>query len=237
MLRIILMTLVIAVAVPLYAVEEPLVGRNLLKNESFENRPGFKDSVPVDWGSYNSDYNGISTTVRRRGQQSVYMKCPKQNDATSIFYTYKKVKPGNRYNFSAYALNYASDPVSGNAFGQLHIEWRKTTKDKDNKETVSDISRDFGPTFGPGMSAMRWTFVTMSAIAPVDADNCNFVVEFINKENGSGGFYVDDVSAEEINRSPGVKGYVLAETRPSGRTAALTEKPVPEKSETEKTEE
>lgn len=224
MLRIFLAALIIAVTVPLYATETPLVGRNLLKNESFENRPGFKDETPSDWGSWNNDYNGISTTESRRGQQSVYMNCPKQGEETGIFCTYKKVKPGDRYNFTVYILNLASDPVKGNAFGELHIEWRKTTKDKDNKDTAVEISRDYGPTFGPGMSSMKWTPVTMSAIAPTDTDNCNFVVGFLNKENGSGRFYVDDVSAEETSKSMGVKSYVLSRTRPGTNTAALVEK-------------
>ena len=226
MLRILLIVLVIAVAAPLYANEAPLVGRNLLKNESFENRPGFKDSTPINWGGFNSSYNGISTTVRRRGQQSVHMNCPKQGESTGIFYTYKNVKPGYRYNFSAYFLNYGSDPISGNAFGQLHIEWRKMTNDnKDAKE----LSRDYGPTFGPGTSTMKWTFITMSVIAPMDADNCNFVIEFANKEKGAGRLYTDDAAAEEIKTKEGIKGYMLADTRPGLKNVTLVEKAEAEK--------
>ncbi|MFA5338650.1 MAG: carbohydrate binding domain-containing protein [Candidatus Omnitrophota bacterium] len=233
MLRIFLVALIIAITVPLYAAETPLVGRNLLRNESFENRPGFKDETPLDWGSWNSDYNGISTTESRRGQQSVYINCPKQNDSTGIFFTNKKVKPGNRYKFTAHFLNYAPDPVSGNAFGQLHIEWRKTTKDKDNKDVVTELGRDYGPMFESGTPTMKWTAITMSAIAPVDADNCNFVVEFLNKENGSGRFYVDDVSAEEISKGMGVKRYILSESRPGAKAARPAERGGTEKTRTE----
>ena len=104
------------------------------------------------------------------------------------------------------------------------MEWRKTTKDKDNKDVETEISRDYGPTFGPGISSMRWSFVSMSAVAPADTDNCNFAVEFLNKENGSGRFYVDDVAAEEISKNIGVKSYVLSQSRPGTKTVTLAEK-------------
>lgn len=210
--------LAIFVSLPLYA-DTPMVGKNLLPNESFENRPGFKDEDPRGWGSWNSDHNGLSTTVHRKGQQSVYFACPKQNDSMGIFYTYKNVKPGDKYIFSVHVLNCAEDPISGNAFGQLSIEWRKTT---DNGR--EEISRDYGSKLGPELSSMKWTSVTMSAVAPADADNCNFVIQFFNKENGGGKFFADDASAGEISKSIGVKGYLLRKSRPDTKTSPPLEK-------------
>lgn len=186
-----------------------MVGKNLLPNESFENRPGFKDENPREWGSWNSDYNGLALTVKRRGQQSVYITCPKQGEATGVFYTYKEVKPGDRYTFSCYALNSFEDPIKGDAYGQISIEWRKKTLGADYRDTIVEISRDYGPKFGPELSTMKWTLFTMSAVAPYDADNCNFVIQFFNKGGGSGKFFADDVSAEKADKDIALKDYVL----------------------------
>lgn len=194
--------------------EAVMAGRNLLPNESFENRPGFKDENPRDWGSWNSDYNGLALTVKRKGQQSVYISCPKQDDATGIFYTYQKVKPGDRYTFRCYALNSFENPIKGDAYGQISIEWRKKTLSPDYKDSMAEISRDYGPKFGPELSTMKWTLFTMSAVAPYDADNCNFVVQFFNKGNGTGKFFVDDVSAEKADKEIALKDYILRKSPP-----------------------
>ena len=214
MLRVFVLVVVISVSIPLYA-DTPMVGKNLLPNESFENRPGFKDETPREWGSWGSDSNGLSTTIHRKGQQSVYFVCPKQNASMGIFYTYRNVKPGNTYTFSGYILNCAEDPIRGNAFGQLSIEWRKIM---DNGR--EEIGRDYGPKFGSELSPMKWTFVTMSAVAPVDTDDCNFVIQFFNKGDGGGKFFADDVSAKGINEGTAVKGFLLLKSRPDTKTGA-----------------
>lgn len=198
-----------------------MVGKNLLANSSFENRPGFKDQDPRDWGSWNNAFNGLSTTERRRGQQSVYFLCPKQGESTGVFYTYRKVKPGNKYIFQCYVMNSREEPISGQAFGQLSIEWRKTTKDKDNKDVQVEISRDFGQKFGQNLPCLRWTLASISAIAPQDADNCNFVIQFFNDTNGSGKFFADDVSAEEIDKNIALKDYSLGKTGPKNTPSAF----------------
>ncbi|MFA5334320.1 MAG: carbohydrate binding domain-containing protein [Candidatus Omnitrophota bacterium] len=199
-----------------------MIGRNLLVNESFENRPGFKDQDPRDWGTWNNSFNGLSTTERRKGQQSVYFLCPKQGDSTGVFYTYKKAKPGNKYIFRCYVMNSREDPVKGDAFGQLSIEWRKTTKDKDNKDVQVEISRDFGQKFGPGLPRLKWTLVTVSGIAPQDTDNCNFVIQFFNNASGGGKFFADDVSAEEIDKDTALKDYALGKTGPKNTPSAAS---------------
>jgi len=206
--------LIVAMSYPAGCAHAVMVGKNLLANNSFENRPGFKDQDPRDWGSWNNAFNGLSTTERRRGQQSVYFLCPKQGESTGVFYTYKKVKPGNKYIFHCYVMNSREEPMSGQAFGQLSIEWRKTTKDKDNKDVQVEISRDFGQKFGQNLPCLKWTLMSISAIAPQDADNCNFVIQFYNDTNGAGKFFADDVAAEEIDKSIALKDYSLGKTGP-----------------------
>lgn len=177
-----------------------LVGKNLISNESFENPPGFYGDNPRDWWSWNSVFNGITNEAHRMGSQSAFFSCPHQGEAEGMVFTYKAVKPGKEYVFSCYALNSARDPVKGNAFGQISIEWRKKKmgKDKDGKdiEVYEEISRSWGPTFGPELHALKWTFFSMTATAPAEADDCNFVIQFFNN-GGSGKFFVDDVAAEE----------------------------------------
>jgi hypothetical protein len=122
-------------------------------------------------------------------------------------------------------MNSREDPVKGDAFGQLSIEWRKTTKDKDNKDVQVEISRDFGQKFGPGLPRLKWTLMTVSGIAPQDTDNCNFVIQFFNNASGGGKFFADDVSAEEIDKDTALKDYALGKTGPKNTpsaTAAVT---------------
>lgn len=156
-----------------------LVGKNLISNESFENPPGFYGDNPRDWWSWNSVFNGITNEAHRMGSQSAFFSCPHQGEAEGMVFTYKAVKPGKEYVFSCYVLNSAKDPVKGNAFGQISIEWRK--KDV-------EISRSWGPTFGSELSALKWTLFSMTATAPSEVESCNFVIQFFNN-GGSGKFF------------------------------------------------
>lgn len=177
-----------------------LPGRNLITNASFENPPGYDDDDPRGWWSWNSDFNGLTHEKYRKGGQSVYLSCPCEGEVQGVVFTYREVEPGKKYTFSCYAINSARDPIKGNVFGQISIEWRKRGigKDEDGNDIEVDveISRDWGPKFKPGLNAIKWTFFTMTATAPPEADNCNFVIQFFNN-GGSGKFFVDDVSAEK----------------------------------------
>lgn len=177
-----------------------LVGKDLISNSSFENRPGGKDEDPRGWGTWNSDYNGLATDQFRSGSQSAYFICPKTGDSEGTFFTYAKVKPGKEYTFSAYAKNSSKEPMKGEVFGQISIEWFKKGKDKDGKDILIELKRDWGPEFGPELPIIKWAPFTMTATAPVDSDTCRFVIQFFNKGGGSGKFFVDDVSAEELEQ-------------------------------------
>jgi len=181
-----------------------LVGKNILPNSSFENRPGGGNEDPRNWGSWNSDCNGIATNESRSGSQSVYLRCPKTNDVQGVFYVYKKIKPGKEYTFSCYAKNSLSNPVKGNAFGQISIEWQKKVRDD-----IVEISRSWGPTFGPELPLIKWTPFTMTATAPADTDQCSFVIQFFNRGDGSGEFFVDDAEAEELESGKKVKNFLF----------------------------
>ncbi len=177
-----------------------LVGKNIIENGGFENRPGGKDENPRKWGSWNSEDNGLSTTTSRSGSQAAYLACPKTGDSNGIFFTYTKVEPEKEYTFSCYVKNSSKKPLKGDVFGQLSIEWFKKGKDKDGKDTLVEINRAWGPKFGPKLPVIKWVPVTMTATAPADADICHFTIQFFNNGNGSGTFFVDEASAEEVDQ-------------------------------------
>jgi len=139
--RLIILTIIVSFLVPVSA-NAVLVGRNIISNSGFENRPGGKDEDPRGWGSWNSDLNGIATNEFRSGSQAGYLICPKTGDLEGIFFTYTKVRPGKEYTFSAYFKNSSEEPMKGEISGQISIEWFKKGKDKDGKDILIEINRD-----------------------------------------------------------------------------------------------
>lgn len=189
MKRYLIILIVILIGAPSFS----YAAKNLLDNASFEEPKDAIGANPTGWWSWNSDYNGITKDTARTGRQSVYFSKPRGTEQhNGIVYTYKKVKPDAEYVFSCYAKNSDRFPLRGGAFGQITIEWKKWNR---------EIFRSWGPTFGAGLSPNDWTFVTMSGIAPEDADSCNFVINYFNKDGG-GTFYVDDATVEEEDRGP-----------------------------------
>lgn len=184
---IILIATFLVVSIFCYAAE------NLISNSSFEEPKDAEGDNPIGWWSWNSDYNGIAKKIARTGRQAVYFSKPRGfEEHHGMVYTYKKVKPGAEYIFSCYVRNSERFPLRGGSFGQVSIEWKKMNK---------EIDRTWGATFGPSLLPSNWTFVTMSGIAPQGADNCNFVIQYFDKDGG-GTFYVDDAVAEERVEEP-----------------------------------
>ncbi len=162
--------------------------QNLVPNSGFEEPKGVGGDNPAEWWSWNSDYNGITVEKAKTGDQSVYLSSSTEPESHSgVLYYYKGVKPGKTYAFSCYVMNSAKDPITNGAYGQLSIEWRKGEE---------EIIRTWGQAFGQELLTSKWTFESMTAEAPADADGCNFVIQFFNKD-GKGVFFADDVTAEE----------------------------------------
>lgn len=161
---------------------------NVVPNASFEELKGFDGENPAGWWSWNSEHNGLTTAASRTGEQAVLISAEANNETHSgVLYRYRNVVPGKIYDFSCYVKNSTTDPITGGAYGQLSIEWLKNEK---------ETERTWGATWGPDVSDTEWKKVEMTAIAPADADACNFVIQFFRKD-GSGGFYADDVMVEE----------------------------------------
>lgn len=198
-MRPIILAIMVSFVIPVSA-DAVLVGRNIISNSSFENRPGGEGEDPRGWGSWNSDLNGIVTNESRSGSQAGYLVCPKTGDSEGMFFTYTKVKPGKEYAFSVYVKNFSKEPIEGEVFGQISIEWFKKGKDKDGKDLLIEMKREWGPKFGPELPIIKWIPCSKTATAPADSDICRFVIQFLNEGGGSGKFFVDDVSAEEVDQ-------------------------------------
>jgi len=162
--------------------------QNLVPNASFEEPKGMEGDNPVDWWSWNPEYNGITIENAKTGSQAVYLTCPPEAEShAGVLYYYRGVKPGKTYAFSCHVINSAKDAITKGAYGQLSIEWKKGDQ---------EIARAWSPAFGYALSASEWTLESMTAEAPAGADSCNFVVQFFNKD-GKGTFLMDDVTVEE----------------------------------------
>jgi hypothetical protein len=161
---------------------------NIVPNSGFEELKGFNGENPAGWWSWNSEYNGLTSETGRTGDQSVYISsAPSRGSHSGILYRYRNVVPGKTYVFSCYVLNSSKDPISGDAYGQLSIEWLKNER---------ETERTWGIIWGPETSKTDWTRQEMTATAPVDADACNFVIQFFRRD-GSGAYYADDAMVEE----------------------------------------
>lgn len=198
-MRPIILTIMASFLFPVSADAIP-IGRNIISNGGFENQAGGKDETPRDWSFWNSDLNGITIDEFRSGSQAAYFICPDAGDVEGAFFTYTKVRPGKEYTFSAYVRNSSKEPINGNVYGQLSIEWFKKGRDKAGKTIFIEINRNWGSAFGPELSVVKWVPVTVTATAPAYSDTCRFVIQFFNKGGGSGKFFVDDVSAEEVDQ-------------------------------------
>lgn len=161
-----------------------------LPNAGFEEPKSAAGEDPAGWWSWNGDYNGATTDAAKTGAQSIYVSSEgKPECASGILYNYKPVTPGKTYSFSCYVRNSSKDPISGGAYGQVSLEWRKGDKEIDN-------SRAWGETWGAGLSASEWKQVNVTGVAPEGADGCNLVIQFFNKD-GKGAFFADDAAIAE----------------------------------------
>ncbi|MDD5270628.1 MAG: carbohydrate binding domain-containing protein [Candidatus Omnitrophica bacterium] len=179
-----LIAISMGIAAPAIAAESPI------PNASFEEPSGAAGGEPAGWWSWNGDYNGVTSDAAKTGAQSIYVSSEaKPECASGILYNFKPVTAGKTYSFSCYVRNSSKDPISGGAYGQVSLEWRKGDKEIDG-------TRTWGETWGPELSDSDWKLVNVSGAAPDGADSCNLVIQFFNKD-GKGTFYADDAVISE----------------------------------------
>jgi hypothetical protein len=173
-----------------------------LQNPGFEYpSEGGESNAPETWISFSSKPGarvGISQSVRKSGLQALALKtAPQNNEFAGIAQSFPAVA-GYHYSFGIHVTGDESDRLAGDARGQVHIEWR----DAQGKE----ISRTWGPVWGPDLSSKRWERFFVEGDAPIGAASGVAVITF-NARNGGGRgtFYVDDcdfVGGPRVSSSP-----------------------------------
>ncbi len=168
-----------------------------LENPGFENPTVTADSpgtLPEKWFYFSSTTNstaGLTTRKKRSGTQSMFFKSQSVTDAYHGIAQKFPVTPGIRYEFTVYACNDATDPITGDAYGQVSIEWQDSAG--------TELSRTHGPTWNFELSPLRWQSFMVGDTAPEGAAVGVAVVTFFSRNsNGAGRFYIDDLKISAI---------------------------------------
>lgn len=145
-------------------------------------------TVPDKWFPFSStgeNKSGITDERKRSGLQSFFFKCQKKADAYSGIAQKFMAVPGRRFEFSVFAISDPSDPLVGQAFGQLSLEWRD--------EAGVEITRNYGPAWNFDLSPIRWEKFMVGAAAPEGAVVGQAVLTFYSRDGeGFGKCYIDD---------------------------------------------
>lgn len=129
---------------------------------------------------------GVSDARKKTGSQSLMFKAQTEPNAYQGMAQKFTAKSGAHYTFVIYAMGEANDPITGNAYGQIHFEFQ----DAAGKE----IGRIHGPTWDFQLPSTRWEKFYVDADAPEGAASGSAVVTFFSQDcAGVGTFYVDDV--------------------------------------------
>jgi hypothetical protein len=171
--------------------QESLLTPPALQNPGFEapSTPADADTgAPESWMSFSSKPGagiGVTPAVKRSGEQSLTLKAPDlDNGFSGVAQPFASV-PGYHYVFAANVIGDATNRLAGEAYGQIHFEWR----DAQGKE----ISRTWGPQWKADLATRRWERFCVEADAPKDAASGIAVITFYSKNaGGRGSFYVDD---------------------------------------------
>ena len=143
---------------------------------------------PENWFFFCSDKSrnvGITDARKRSGMQSLLFKAQTPTEAYEGFAQKFAVVPDDHYTFSAWVLNDPQDPLTGEAYGQVSIEW------KDAKGV--EISRTYSPAWSRDQSPTGWQKFSVDDYAPANAAVGIAVITFFCRDSsGVGGFFVDE---------------------------------------------
>jgi len=162
-----------------------------LQNPSFETPASLEDTnaaPPEIWHYFSSKPGarvGVTASAKRSGGQSLTLKAPpRDNEFVGVAQSFP-VSPGYHYVFAAHVIGDAPDRLVGEAFGQMHFEWR----DAQGKE----ITRTWGPTWNAQLPTRRWERFMVEGDAP-DGAVSGIVVMTLHSKNsgGRGTVYIDD---------------------------------------------
>jgi hypothetical protein len=161
-----------------------------LANTSFEMPSAAAgDVAPADWflfASTNAPHISVTVSNPKHGLQCCKFQAQTETDAyQGIAQRFSPVQ-GKSFTFTAYVRADTVSPITGDAFGQISLEWQDANS--------VEISRVYGPTWGKDLSATQWNKFTVEAVAPENAYFGVAVITFFSKNSaGTGVFYVDEV--------------------------------------------
>lgn len=173
------------------------IGARAQTRASLEN-PGFEapsiaagaseGDAPDQWFYFSSiaeDKDGITDRKKHDGMQSLIFESKEKFDAYAGFAQKFTAKAGHRYEFSVYAINDSSDPLTGESYGQVSIEWLG--------EDGQEIGRTYGPAWNFDLSPIRWEKFLVGDVAPEGAAQAQAVITFFSRDSeGFGTCYIDD---------------------------------------------
>jgi len=165
-------------------------------NPGFESPKVVGESLgtePEGWFYFTSGGQtkvGLTTTKKRSGSQAVVFAALDAPDSYQGLAQKFPAEPGRRYEFSLYVINDAMEPIVGDSYAQVSIEWQDSTG--------SEITRNWGPTWNFKLSPLKWERVVVGAEAPEGTAVGVAVVTFFTKDAaGQGKFYLDDAAVKD----------------------------------------
>jgi hypothetical protein len=143
---------------------------------------------PETWFHFSSATEqkiGITDAKKKAGSQSAFFKCQTAADVFEGLAQKISVEPGRHYIFTVYILNNPEDPLTGDAFGQISLEWQNGSG--------KEVNRTHGPVWNFESSSSRWEKYLVEYDAPADATTASLVITIFSKNSaGAGSFYADD---------------------------------------------
>jgi hypothetical protein len=163
-----------------------------LQNKSFEHpslADGSQAAEPDNWfyfSSVDTPQPNLSSTKKKLGSQSLCLKAPGATNAYRGFAQRFIAQPGKKYLFSVHVMNDSVDPIVGNSYGQISLEFKNAAG--------TELQRYHGPVWSASLPSDKWEEFTVEGISPDQAAMGIAVITFYSIDsNGFGTFFVDDV--------------------------------------------
>jgi hypothetical protein len=153
--------------------------QNLLTNPGFESG---NTGWTVWWPS-----PGASAITAHSGVNSLQTYGPwNGNWDASGAYQGVSITSGAEYDFSGYLMNLSTDPLTGNSFGLLQLQFRDS-----GGNTILTVD---GPHMTAATPTDAWQFMDFTAVAPANAVTAWAYAMHVNSAYESGSAFFDDLS-------------------------------------------
>ncbi len=188
---------------------------NWIVNADFESPVRSNSTTPpATWWTWGSSY--LSSQYAYTGSQSLVV-----TGANSGVTEQFAATPGNSYTASVYAMTPATDPLTGNAAGYLHLQFFDSSDNlissynAPNSITILTASSATGGPLAGSVGNQGWNHFHTTAVAPSGAAYVQAQVEIYSPGGTAGGsVYYDDVELGPA--APGPSQFVAGSLSNSG---------------------